>query len=95
MAISLSNDIEDESYCYNNIGYAWLQLGDLQKAEENMKTSVQMNPINSYVFRNLALLEIKKGNMPEACNHIKKAIELGFVRKYGNEILTLQQTYCN
>ncbi len=94
IAISLNSDMENKSYCYNNIGFAWLQLGNLQKAEENMNISAQMNPINSYVFKNLALLEIKKGNIPEACKHINKAIELGFVRLYGNEILSLQQLNC-
>jgi tetratricopeptide (TPR) repeat protein len=85
----------DQSYSINNIGYAQLMLEEYKKARGNITLSISMNPINSYAYRNLALLEIKVKNTMEACEAIDKAIELGFTEQYGNELIELKEEYCN
>ncbi len=82
------------SYAINNMGYCFYKLEKFDKALFNIRTSLKLNPINSYAYKNLALIHIALLDQESACDAIDKAIELGFVNNYGNEILILKEENC-
>lgn len=83
------------SYAKNNLGYSYYKLGELDKAQWWIEESLKMNAINSYAYKNLALVQIEKDDFRAACQSINKAIELGFVDEFGSEILDLKRQYCD
>lgn len=89
-----SSQIKGISYAKNNIGYCYFKLGQYRRADKYISESIKMNSINSYAFKNKALVKIATNKLEEACQAIQQAIDLGFVNKYGNEILELQSANC-
>lgn len=94
-AIDLPMDAGGFSYTLNNLGYCHYKLKAYEDARFYIDKSLQINALNSYAFRNLALLEIAEGNTNAACEAISESIELGFVNEYGDEILELQREHCS
>lgn len=89
----LINPIE-KSYVLNNIGFCYYKLNDFILAKEFIYGSLNINPINSFAYKNLALINIEQGDKVAGCENIEKSIELGFVHQYGNEILLLKKDHC-
>ena len=89
------NQIEfEKAYALNNIGYCLYKLGKLDDSQNYIENSINLYPINSFAYRNLALVHIALKNKELACENILKSIELGFVSSYGTEILELQKINC-
>lgn len=89
-----TNSQVDVAYSLNNLGYAYYKLHKLDLAEEKINQSIRILPSNSYAYRNLALISIEKGDIPAACKHLSKSVELGFTREFGNEVIELQEKHC-
>jgi tetratricopeptide (TPR) repeat protein len=62
---------------WNNRCYANIQLGKLSEASQELKTSLSYFPLNSYAYRNLALILIEKQNHKKACDALEMARQLG------------------
>lgn len=84
-----------EAYALNNRGYAYYKLGKNENALEDISVSISYDPSNSYAYRNRALVYITTGLLKEACGDIQKAIQLGYISMYGNDILDLQNEICS
>lgn len=93
-ALDVLKETKGISYTKNNLGYCYFKLGEINKAQFWIEESIKMNPINSYAHKNLALVYIENKDFLKACRSINKAIELGFVNQYGDEILEMRKQYC-
>lgn len=94
-ALEIQTDVKGISYSLNNIGYCYFKLNLHEIAKNMVVESINVNPINSYAYRNLALIEIALNNKKYACEAIEKSIQYGFVNEYGDEILTLKKENCD
>lgn len=93
-ALDVQKDTKGISYTKNNLGYSYYKLGELKKAQFWIEESLKMNPLNSYAFKNLALIQIANKDFQAACKSINEAIELGFVNQFGEEILEMKKQHC-
>ncbi len=93
-ALTVLKGTKEISYAKNNLGYSYYMLGEFKKAQRWIEESLNMNPLNSYAQKNLALIQIANEDYKAACKSINKAIELGFVDEYGKEILEMKKQYC-
>ena len=84
----------DEPLGYSNRSYSKLKLGDLKGAMEDIQKSIKMYPQNSYAYRNRALIYIEKGKTKKACEDLQIALDKGFTKMYGDEVLKLQEKHC-
>jgi len=84
----------DESYALNNIGFAYLNLGNLELARASVESSIRINSLNSYAYRNLAFVEKAEGNMDKACENLDIALEKGFTYLWGDEVEQLKAEWC-
>ncbi len=80
---------------YNNRGFAFYLNDSIDKALNDINYAIKLFPDNSYAYKNRALVYIKIGEKSKACKDLQKAINKGFTEKYGNEVLSLIETYCN
>jgi len=77
---------------YNNRGFAFLLMGNLDAAEADIRTSLRLNPDNIYALNSMAEVYAARNNAEEACRWLRKAIEKG----YNNwNYLRTSQTYTN
>ena len=79
----------------NNRGFARFKQGKLDLALEDFEASIELYPENSFVYKNLALLQIESGELNKACESLDMAIKLKFTKTYGDEVINLQTQYCN
>ena len=84
----------EQALGYSNRAYSRMKKGDLDGAMEDINTSIEMYPLNSWAFRNRGLIYLEKGKDKKACADFEKAIELGFTRMYGNQVLELIGENC-
>lgn len=88
-------DLDKKSaYALNNRGYAYYMLEKYDKALQDINASLQLLPENPYAYKNRALVYFKNG-MAGGCEDLQTALENGFTEMYGDEVLRLQQEYCN
>ncbi|HOS84729.1 MAG TPA: tetratricopeptide repeat protein [Bacteroidales bacterium] len=83
-----------EAYALNNRGYAYYKLGKFENALEDISTSLSYDPSNAYAYRNRAFVYSATGLLKEACSDIQKALQLGYISMYGDDILVLQKEIC-
>ena len=86
---------ELEAYAYNNLGYAQYKSGNIPHAFKNINLSIEMEPSNSYAFRNRGEILILENRRDEGCVDLLKAKELGFENLYGDEVEKLLLQYCD
>ena len=68
--------ISDYGYSYDNLGYALIQLGELEEAKEWLdKARETENNDFAYTYRNYALYYQAKGEMNKAEDYFKKSFE--------------------
>lgn len=82
LAIPLLNDLNKNfpknNTILNNIGQAWLQLGDISKGEKYIDSTLQLYPAHSKALMAKALIEESRGKKAEATALIKKSIKSGY-----------------
>lgn len=69
---------QDLAYCYNNIATAQLGLGKLDPARVALDRSRQLDPGNSWLYRNLACYYALKNDPEAAVQNLSKAADLGY-----------------
>jgi len=79
----------------NNRGYAHYKKKNYAQALKDINKSIETYPTNAYAYRNLALVYIAQKNKYEACQSIERALELGYEKRYGNDILELKEKNCS
>ncbi|MCJ8292482.1 MAG: tetratricopeptide repeat protein [Crocinitomicaceae bacterium] len=85
---------QEAPFAYNNLGYILFKMNKLKEAQENVEFSIDLDSLNSYAFRNLALIYRAQGKQQLACVSAKKAISLGFIEQYGDGIIELKNEVC-
>lgn len=69
--------IPDYGYANDNLGFAFIMLGELDKGKEYLEKAVKTdNNDDAYSFRNMALYFQKKGDMISAEAHFRKAFDM-------------------
>jgi tetratricopeptide (TPR) repeat protein len=58
---------------YNNLGLAYLKLGDLRQAEKHLRMAVFLNPKLCNGWRNLGLLAMQQRDYKNAVDHMTEA----------------------
>ena len=61
---------------FDNIGYAYRELGDLPHAREGFEAAVSANPKNAKAWTRLGLVEQKSGNLGSAIQAYSQAVKL-------------------
>lgn len=79
----------------NNYGLNKHNLGNSDEGKKLIMKSLELAPNNSFAYRNLALISIDKKEFKKACQHLNKALSLGFKKQYGSEVSDLIIEYCN
>jgi tetratricopeptide (TPR) repeat protein len=91
--IQLNND-GNNAFALNNRAFARLKMNDLPGAREDITVSFSLDSTNSFVYKNKALYYLAIDSIDMACKDLNKALELGFSKKYGNEVRDLIKQYC-
>ncbi len=86
----------DSTYyiAYNSLGWYHYQKKDYIKAEEMVKKSLEIDPTNSYAYRNLGFILKATGDAAGACRAWKRAEYLGFSTDYDNEVKDMLGANC-
>ena len=79
---------------HNNYGFVLFKKGDYRGALKQFDESLKNFQVNSYVYRNRALLYIEQKKYDEACKDLNHAIALGFADQYGPEVDELLAKHC-
>lgn len=82
------------SFAFNNRGASRLQLGQLDKAERDLRLASRKNPRNAYVDHNLALLALARNDVGKACAHLHDALAKGGTPQRGGELQELIARHC-
>lgn len=90
-AIKLNPEFD---YAYNNRGYAKLQLNDLKGARQDITKSLSLNDQNAYAYKTYAQLLLAEKKDKQACEKLKKALELGYTEEYDEEVNDLIKEHC-
>ena len=85
----------DNAFAFNNRGYAKYKLNDYVGAMDDIQESIRLNPDNSFVYKNRALIYIGLDSLSVACQDLEKANILGFSDEYGPEVNDLITKFCN
>lgn len=91
-SIQIEPNLLPESY--NNRGFAYFKLGELETAEADIDKSLEMYPQNSYAHKNKALIYLAKKDISKACASLQKALNYGYNKMYGDEVDKLMEEYC-
>ncbi|MEQ1584459.1 MAG: hypothetical protein ABL895_01160 [Cyclobacteriaceae bacterium] len=72
--INLNKDYPKNSTILNNMGHAWLGLGDVDRAEKYLDSAIALFPNHSQANFTKAMIAKSKGNNSEAITLLKKSI---------------------
>ena len=76
-SLTLATDSTTIGIAFNNRSYANLGLGDIKSAIDDNTKALLYFPNNSFAYKNLALIYLKKADTTNACNALNKAKNLG------------------
>ncbi len=68
---------------YNNLGFWYIKVNDLRKAENNLSVALQFNATHPYALDNFGHLKYLKGNYKMALELINKSLEIDPSNSYG------------
>lgn len=89
------NRLPNHSFAICNKGYTQYQLGNKEEGLQLIGTSLSLTPDNSYAFYYLALIYLEEGKDLLSCSCMNTALELGFTRNYGKDVLKIYLEHCN
>jgi tetratricopeptide (TPR) repeat protein len=84
----------EEPFGYSNRAFSLLKLKDLEAAMRDINQSIRLDPSNSYAFKIRALIFLEKNESALACADLKIAHNLGYAKRYGDEVKTLMEQNC-
>lgn len=82
------------AYTYNNRGYAKFKAGRPEDALVDINHSIRLAPENCYAFKNRGEVLIHQNKVADGCSDFKKAVDLGFLILYGDELNVLIEKNC-
>jgi tetratricopeptide (TPR) repeat protein len=85
----------NEPLLLNNLGYLYYKKKEYPKALENINSSIDKYPNNSYAYRNRALVYVALDLRKEVCKDLEIAVYYNFKDRYGDEVEKLIEKYCN
>lgn len=85
---------QEDPFLLNNYGFTLYKLGNSKDGLELMQRSVSLDPSNSYVYKNLAIIYLEQQDIAMACKYINKGLSYKYTQSYGNELLELQKKHC-
>lgn len=62
----------------NNLGQAYLSLGDLYLAQQYLKKCLDKDPLNPEANRSMAMINISKGQKEQAVSHFSAELQVAF-----------------
>lgn len=80
---------------YSNQSINLMNLDKDEQALDFINQSLDLNPYNSYAYRNKALILIKQTNLDDACSALDKAVQSNFTSIYGSEVQDLISIHCS
>lgn len=72
--IKLNKDYPKNSTILNNMGHAWLGLGDVERAEKYLDSAISLFRNHSQANFTKAMIEKSRGNNPKAITPLKRSI---------------------
>lgn len=84
----------NNAFALNNRGFIKFKLNDSDGAMHDIKQSLALDSNNSFAYKNRALIFLSIDSIRLACADLNKALELGFTKDYGNEVVELSDKYC-
>jgi tetratricopeptide (TPR) repeat protein len=70
---TLQQQVPANSTVKNNLGYAWLNLGEIDSAQRILTAAAALNPENAETETGEGVIQEKKGNTEEAGKHYEEA----------------------
>lgn len=78
----------------NNLGYAELLAGNLEVAKAKFLKSMEMNPDNPFVYRNLGLYYMLIDDKKAACKNLRKCLNKKMIETWGEQYITELREFC-
>ena len=78
----------------NNLGYSHFLCGNLEMAFSYYEKSKEMDPSNSYVYRNIGLYYIAMEDRQSACLNYQLALDKDFIASWGKAHIVELHEYC-
>lgn len=73
---------------------SYLELKDITNAYIAIYRAIQADPAESIYYKTLALIYLEKHEKEEVCNSLFHAFQLGYLEKYGYDLLDMYLTNC-
>ena len=81
-------------YPYNNRGWAELNLGDIQQANQDIRKSIELDSTNAWAYRNMSIVFEKMELLDSACLYAQRAKQKDKKQKYKGDIDSLILKVC-
>ncbi len=79
----------------SNRGLAKMNMQNYEGALEDANRAILIYPENAYAFRNRGMIYISMTKNTEGCADFKQALNLGFTKKYDNEVEDFYKYHCS
>ena len=79
---------------YNNKGFSFFSLDELDSANFNYQLSLKDYPNNPYLMKNLGLLKIRLSDQASACKYFNLALEYDRSNLISEEVNNLKKKNC-
>lgn len=82
------------SYAFNNRGWSRYRMGEVEKGLADIEKARRRKVFNPYIYRNLGIIALERGERQRACEQFRKALAYGFTERFGNEVKDLAAAAC-
>jgi Tfp pilus assembly protein PilF len=82
------------SYAFNNRGWSRYRMGEVEKGLADIEKARRRKVFNPYIYRNLGIIALERGERQRACEQFRKALAYGFTERFGNEVKDLTANAC-
>lgn len=84
----------NDPLAYNNRSFSKLKIGDIDGAFQDIELAINLLPSNSYAFKNQGLIYLEIGEAEKACINFQKAIDKGYSKFYGDDLVNIMKVNC-
>lgn len=74
-----------QAFTKTNLAYTFYKRDSLDAALQRIKTGIQILPRNAFAYRNRGLIHRALGDLEQACDDFRRAIDLGFSTQWGQD----------
>lgn len=83
-----------DAYVLNIVSEIYYKNKDYNNALTYIYKAIHLESTESNFYKTLALIDLEKGENEEVCNNLFHAFQLGYLEKYGYDILDLYVKHC-